>query len=198
MTNPGRISLISCLFMVLLSQNILARQPFSNQAGSEKPNSFVNRWSLETSLTFPMASIYLVKFSYWHSNRVELGIGPAFQNWKNEDKSPMGQTNAYTLVMSYRYYFWNNLNAEIEFWPAWNNFTSFVDGKTYKGPELWVEYKIGYRWDFARRFYLNIQPGIGHALWLQQDWPGVDKKPYGEFVKGSFIFVPQVLVGWKL
>jgi hypothetical protein len=65
-----------------------------------------------------------------------------------------------------------------------------------KGPELWIEYTIGYKWNFAPRFYLNIQPGLGHALWLQQDWPGVEKKPYGEFVKGSVIFVPQVLIGW--
>ncbi|TVQ20269.1 MAG: DUF3575 domain-containing protein, partial [Bacteroidetes bacterium] len=156
-----------------------------------------NRWSVETSLTFPMVRIYMLKFSYRHSDRAELGFGPAFQNWKNTDESFIGQANAYTLVLSYRYYFWKNFNAEIEFWPAWNHFNSFVDGKTYKGPELWVEYKVGYKWDFARRFYLNIQPGIGHALYLQQDWPGVDKEPYGKFVRESVIFVPQILMGFN-
>ena len=157
-----------------------------------------NRWSVETSLTFPMVRIYMLKFSYKYSDRAELGFGPAFQNWKNTDESFIGQANAYTLVLSYRHYFWRNFNAEIEFWPAWNHFNSFVDGKTYKGPELWVEYKVGYKWDFARRFYFNIQPGIGHVLWLQQDWPGVDKEPYGEFVKGSLIFVPQIMMGFNL
>ena len=195
--SPGKMMLIFGLSMLLLSQNILARQPYPNLTGTEKSDSSENRWSLETSLTFPMVRIYMLKIFYEYSDRVELGFGPAFQNWKNTDESFIGQANAYTLVLSYRYYFWKNFNAEIEFWPAWNHFNSFVDGKTYKGPELWVEYKVGYKWDFAQRFYLNIQPGIGHALWLQQDWPGVDKKPYGEFVKGSVIFVPQVLVGWR-
>lgn len=193
----GRTLLISCLLMLLLSQNVLARQTNLNSVGSDKSGSSEKCWSIETSLTFPMARIYMLKFSYRHSDRAEIGFGPAFQNWKNTDESFIGQANAYTLVLSYRYYFWRNFNAEIEFWPAWNHFNSFVDDKTYKGPELWVEYKVGYKWDFAQRFYLNIQPGIGHALWLQQDWPGVDKKPYGEFVKGSVIFVPQVLVGLK-
>ncbi len=196
-SKPGKILLISCLLMLLLSQNVLARQTNLNPVDSDKSGFSENRWSLETSLTFPVVRIYMLKFFYEHSDRVELGFGPAFQNWKNTDESFIGQANAFTLVLSYRYYFWKNFNAEIEFWPAWNHFESFVDGKTYKGPELWVEYKVGYKWDFAQRFYLNIQPGIGHALWLQQDWPGVDKKPYGEFVKGSVIFVPQVLVGWR-
>jgi len=156
-----------------------------------------HKWSVETSLTFPIARIYMLKFLYRPSKNVELGIGPAFQNWKNDDQSPLGQTNAYTLLLSLRYYFWKNFNAEIELWPAWNHFESFVDGKTYKGPELWVEYKIGYRWDISPRFYLNIQPGIAHALYLQQDWPDVDKKPYGNFVKGSIIFVPQLVAGYR-
>ncbi len=161
------------------------------------PKHSKSLWSVETSLTFPMARIYMLKFSYKYSDRVELGIGPAFQNWRNKDQSPQGQTHAYTLLLSYRYYFWRNFNAEIEFWPAWNHFDSFVDGKTYRGPELWVEYKVGYKWDFAQCFYLILQPGIGHALWLQQDWPDVEKKPYGEFVKGSIMFVPQVFLGFR-
>jgi hypothetical protein len=162
------------------------------------PNSVKSQWFIETSLSFPIARIYMIKFSFSPTDKAELGMGPAFQNWKNLDVSPLGRANAYTLVISYRYYFWRNFNAEIEFWPAWNHFESFMDGKTYKGPELWVEYKVGYKWEFARRFYLNIQPGIGHALWLQQNWPGVDKTPYLDFVKGSIIFVPQVLWGWNL
>lgn len=144
-----------------------------------------------------MARIYMLKFLYKPSKNVELGIGPAFQNWRNDDQSPLGQSNAYTLVIGFRYYFWNNFNAEIELWPAWNHFESFVDGKTYKGPELWMEYKIGYRWNVTQRFYLNFQPGIAHALYLQQDWPGVEKKPYRDFVKGTFIFVPQIVAGYR-
>jgi hypothetical protein len=194
----GRSILICCLSMLLLSHYVMAHKPYEKHIGTDKPGALDNRWSLETSITFPMARIYMLKLSYKHSERAELGFGPAFQNWKNLDDSPQGRANAYTLVLSCRYYFWRNFNTEIEFWPAWNYFESFVDGKTYKGPELWVEYKVGYKWDFAHRFYLNIQPGIGHALWLQKEWPGVNKKPYGQFVKGSVIFVPQVLLGWVL
>jgi hypothetical protein len=161
-------------------------------------NRFQSHWSLESSITFPIARIYMIKACYQFSEKSELGFGPAFQNWKNTDTSPLGRANAYTLLLSYRYYFWRNFNTEIEFWPAWNHFNSFVDGKTYRGPELWVEYKVGFKWDFARQLYINIQPGIGHAIWLKRDWPGVDKKPYRQFVKGSVIFVPQLLVGWTL
>jgi len=156
-----------------------------------------NKRSIETSLTFPIARIYMLKFLYKLSKNLELGIGPAFQNWRNDDQSPKGRANAYTLLISPRYYFWKNFNIELELWPAWNHFESFVDGKTYKGPELWIEYKIGYRWDISPRYYLNIQPGIAHAVFLQQNWPDVDKKPYLDFVKGSIIFVPQIVAGYR-
>ncbi len=156
-----------------------------------------NRWTIETSMTFPIVRIYMVKAGYHITERSELGFGFAFQNWENEDESPKGQAHAYTLLLSYRYYFWRNFNAEIELWPAWNHFDSYVDGKTYRGPELWVEYKLGYNWNFSQRFQLNLQPGIGHVIWLQQNWPDVQKRPYGEFVRGSVIFVPQVLLGFK-
>ena len=155
-------------------------------------------WAAETSLTFHMARIYMLKFSYKYSDRVELGIGPAFQNWKNEEGSFIGQANAYTLVLSYRYYFWNKFHVELEFWPAWNRFESFVDNNTYKGLELWVEYKLGYRVDMGRRFYLNIQPGIGHPVWAQKQWPGTeDYDNIFEVIRNETIFVPQVLLGFR-
>jgi hypothetical protein len=155
-------------------------------------------WSAETSLTFHMVRIYMLKFSYKYSDRLELGIGPAFQNWKNEDESFLGQANAYTLLLSCRYYFWNKFHVELEFWPAWNRFESFIDNNTYKGLELWVEYKLGYRVDLGRRFYLNIQPGIGHPVWMQNKWPGVEEYDnFFELIRNETIFVPQVLLGFR-
>jgi hypothetical protein len=115
-----------------------------------------------------MVRIYMLKFSYKYSDRWELGIGPAFQNWRNEEESFLGQANAYTLLLSGRYYFWKKFHVELEFWPAWNRFESFVDNNTYRGLELWVEYKLGYRVDMGRRFYLNIQPGIGISINFNQ------------------------------
>ena len=154
-------------------------------------------WSLETSLTFHIVNIYMLKATYRYSDRVELSIGPAYQNWKNEDQSFIGQAHAYTLVMSYRYYFWRKFNVELELWPAWNNFKSFIDNNTYRGLELWVEYKLGYRVDLGRRFHINVQPGIGHPVWLQNKWPGVEYDNQLKFMLDGLIFVPQVLLGYR-
>ncbi|MCC5931442.1 MAG: DUF3575 domain-containing protein [Cyclobacteriaceae bacterium] len=186
--------IICCITALLLSNEIFAQnsgRELTSPSGTEIDGS---NWSMETSLTFPLVRIYMLKFSYQHSDRVELGIGPAFQNWRNEEESFRGQSNAFTLVMSYRYYFWRTFNFEIELWPAWNRFESYIDNNTYKGFELWAEYKVGYRLDLGNRFYLNLQPGIGHALWLQNKWPGVQDDNYWDFVKDSVIFVPQALV----
>jgi len=157
----------------------------------------LSRWSLETSLTFHIVNIYMLKATYRHSDRVELSIGPAYQNWKNEDQSFIGQAHAYTLVMSYRYYFWRKFNVELELWPAWNNFKSFVDNNTYRGLELWVEYKLGYRVDLGRRLNINVQPGIGHPVWMQNKWPGVEYDNHLKFIWEGLIFVPQVLLGYR-
>ena len=155
-------------------------------------------WAAEASLTFHIVRIYMMKFSYKYSDRVELGFGPAFQNWKNEDESFIGQAHAYTLLLSCRYYFWRNFHIELEFWPAWNRFESFIDNNAYRGLELWVEYKLGYRLDMGERFYLNIQPGIGHPVWMQNKWPGVEEYDnFFELIRNETIFVPQVLLGFR-
>lgn len=156
-----------------------------------------NRWSLETSLTFPPAAqIYMLKASVRVSESSEWGFGPAFQNWTNTDKAPMGQANAYTLLLSYRHYFWRNFNVELELWPAYNHFKSHVDNQTYKGFELWVEYKVGYKWNLTGNLYINLQPGFAHGVWLQNKWPGMKADTTLDLVKSSFVFVPQIMLGW--
>jgi len=166
-------------------------------SGAGTPVADRSKWSVETSLTFPMARIYMVKAGYRISDRSELGIGAAFQNWKNEDQDPLGQSNAWTVILSYRHYLWRNLNVEVELWPAYNLFESFVDGRTYKGFEMWVEYKAGYRFDLTRNLSLNLQPGLGHAVWVQHQWPGLEDKSRREFQRSSIIFVPQALISWR-
>jgi|GEM_PF-838316 len=164
---------------------------------SAQESTLQNRWALETSLTFaPAAQIYMLKASYQLSGKSELGFGPAFQNWKNTNNVPMGQANAYTLLLSYRYFFYKNFHVELEFWPAYNHFNSFVDGKTYKGLELWVEYKVGYKVNLTDSLYINFQPGLAHGLWMQNKWPDSKDDTYMDFLKNSIVFVPQVLVGW--
>lgn len=170
---------------------------FPSIASAQKPNR-ENIWSVETSLTFPPAAkIYMLKASYRFSDCSDLGVGLAFQNWKNEDKSPNGQAHAYTLLLSYRYYFWKNFHAEIELWPAYNHFNSFVDGNTYKGFELWVEYKIGYRMNLTNHIYLNLQPGLAHGIWMQNKWPEYENYSTKDMIENSLIFVPQVILGWN-
>ncbi|PKP36075.1 MAG: hypothetical protein CVT98_09280 [Bacteroidetes bacterium HGW-Bacteroidetes-15] len=156
------------------------------------------KWSLETSLTFPPAAqIYMLKASYQFSECSVLGLGTAFQNWKNTDKSPRGQANAYTLLLSYRYFFWKNFHIELELWPAYNHFNSFVDGKTYKGLELWVEYKVGYKVNLTNHLFLNLQPGLAHGLWMQNKWPEYVDYSSRDMIKNSLVFVPQVMLGWN-
>ncbi len=163
---------------------------------SAQESTMQNRWSLETSLTFaPAAQIYMLKASYQFSEKSELGFGPAFQNWKNTDEAPRGQANAYTLLLSYRYFFWKNFHVELELWPAYNHFNSFVDGTTYKGLELWVEYKVGYKAGITNNLYINFQPGLAHGLWMQNRWPEFKEYSTMDFIKG-IVFVPQILVGW--
>ena len=188
---------IACLLMLLTCEVVRAHLSGTLQH-SESQDEEASRWALETSLTFPMVRIYMAKMSYAQSERTELGIGFAFQNWKNTDQKPLGQSHAFTLLMSYRHYFWRNLHFEIELWPAWNRFESAFDGKTYRGFELWSEYKIGYRFDLGTRFYAVLQPGMGHGVWIQNPWPDVDFNNYWEFVRDSVIFVPQVLVAVRL
>lgn len=178
-----------------LSNNSFTSMNMDRQSHIDSRQS---RWAVEASLTFHIVRIYMLKFSYKYSDRVELGIGPAFQNWKNEDDSFLGQANAYTLLLSYRYYFWRKFNVEIELWPAWNHFKSFIDNNTYKGLELWAEYKLGYRLDLGQRIYLNIQPGIGHPVWMQNKWPGVEEyDSFFDLLRNETIFVPQLMLGFR-
>lgn len=199
-------SLIIIIFLLLfqyvsaqpsLAELIRANETEELEPGVETRNVIPQRWSLETSLTFPIgARIYMLKASYRISENSELGFGPAFQNWKNTEKTPRGQAKAYTLLFSYRYYFFRDFNVEFELWPAYNYFESYVDGKTYEGLELWAEYKIGYKIDLTPNLYLNLQPGIGHGIWMKHKWPGWEDYSSWDLITKSLVFVPQVVAGW--
>lgn len=159
-----------------------------------------SKWAIEPSLTFPINRIYMVNMAYNISKKNEVLLGFAFQNWKNETKKPRGQAHAYTLVAGYRYYLWKGLNLEIMLFPAFNNFNSYVDNKWYHGFEAWNEYRIGYKYEWninSRKVYINIQPGIGHALYMQHIWPDLSKDYYN-FIKESITFIPQIALGIRL
>ncbi|MDP2235382.1 MAG: hypothetical protein Q8J88_03005 [Bacteroidales bacterium] len=157
-----------------------------------------SKWAIEPSLTFPIERIYMVNMAYNICNKSEILFGFAFQNWENKNEKPIGKAHAYTLTAGYRYYIWKGLNAEIMLFPAYNNFLSYVDNKWYNGFESWIEYRIGYKieWNInTAGFYLNIQPGIGHGLYLQHLWPDLNKKT---MLKESIMFIPQIAFGIKL
>jgi hypothetical protein len=155
-------------------------------------------WALETSLTFPIAvQIYMAQFAYHIGENSEFLFGPCFQNWKDQGEAK-GRAHAYTLVLGYRQYFWKNLHAEAELFPAYNSFDSSVDGKTYNGFEVWIEYRVGWKFEFevgGRTLFITPQPGLGHALYLQKIWPGLNASTYRQ---GSLAFIPQILLGLEL
>ncbi len=184
----------SYLFFLMIWMCLMVSRPGLAQEGSNP-----KKWSLETSLTFaPAAHIYMLKTSYQYSENSVLGIGVAFQNWKNNNKTPQGQAHAYTLLLSYRYFFWKNFHIELELWPAYNHFNSFSDGKVYKGFELWAEYKVGYKLTLSKQLYINFQPGLAHGFWMQNKWPEFKDYTPGEMISKTFVFVPQVMIGWNL
>jgi hypothetical protein len=155
-------------------------------------------WNIETSLTFPINRIYMVNMAYSFKDKNEILFGYAFQNWKNVSAKPMGQAHANTITIGYRYYFWRGLNSELMLFPAYNKFESFVDNKSYSGFEIWSEYRLGYKFDVNTNlcnFYINIQPGVGHAIYMQNIWPGLNKNA---FRKESLSFIPQIAIGFKI
>jgi hypothetical protein len=46
--------------------------------------------------------------------------------------------------------------------------------------------------DFGDKYYLNLQPGLGHAIYLENIWPGLSRDAYN---KNSLMFVPQLVTG---
>lgn len=78
------------------------------------------------------------------------------------------------------------------------SFDSSVDGITYNGFEAWIEYRVGWKFEFAigdRTLFITPQPGFGHALYLQKIWPGLNASTYRQ---GSLAFIPQILLGLEL
>jgi hypothetical protein len=194
---PGILTLCAVICLIVIPTHSWAQESLL-QEEAETRVAPASRWSVETSLTFPTARIYMAKASYRASKKIDLGVGVAFQNWENVETAPRGQSNAWTLLVSYRQYLWRGLHVEAELWPAHNRFESYVDGLTYSGLEMWAEYKVGYVFHLSPRLHVIPQPGIGHAVWMQTRWPDFGDGSYGEMVRGSLIFVPQVLVGWRL
>ncbi len=173
-------AVVLLLFCNLFSSTIL-------EAASGGTNGSSFKWGFGTSLTYPVESIYMVQGSYSLWDMGDVLAGAAFQHWNDK-----GQSNAYTLLLGYRQFIWKGFHTEFELWPAYNRFVSSVDGKTYKGLELWMSFRIGYRLDIelsGREFFILAQPSIGFGAGSTNPWP--ENKGH------AAVFEPQVIVGMR-
>jgi hypothetical protein len=122
------------------------------------------------------------------SNHGNLLLGLCYQNWKDQGEAK-GCAHAYTFMFGYRQFIGEKVNFEVELFPAYNNFVSSIDSTTYSGFETFIEYRVGYKINVNDKFYIIPQPSIGHALYLQNIWPGMNRDTY---IKNSLMFAPQV------
>jgi len=171
-----RRAMLLAILVVLLGAPTLEAQEDASRS----------RWSVSTSLTFPIVRIYQVYFNYRIDDRNELSFGPAFQNFRHESFT----SNAYTLILGYRRYVTDHVSVEAEIYPAYNRLYSHVTESYHPGWELWAEAKVGYTWNLADdRIFLHPAPGIGFGIFQSNPPPN-----FHDEIE-SPIFVPQVLVG---
>ena len=157
--------------------------------GGEGTSGSDCRWGIGTSVTYPIASIYMAQLSYSLWSHGDVLAGYAYQHWKNDQ----GRSHAQTLLLGYRQYIWKGLHAEVELWPAYNPFRSSVDGKTYRGVELWMSVRAGYRFDcdvYGRELFVLAQPSVGFGVARQNRWPKMERG-------FNPIFEPQLIVGTR-
>jgi hypothetical protein len=143
------------------------------------------RWSVGTSLTYPLARIYQIHIAYRLDDRHEVIFGPAYQNFESGSIT----SHAFTLLLGYRYYAWKGLNLEVELWPACNSMFSSITDSRYPGVELWTEVKLGYRFDIGRNLFMQPAPGVGFGIFRTNRPPDFE-----ESIK-SPNFAPQFILG---
>jgi len=158
----------------------------AQEAGSEEVASN-SRWSVGTSLTYPIARIYQAHINYRLGETSEVFFGPAYQNFQSGSIT----SNAYTLIVGYRHRLWRDLHGEIELWPAWNRMHSSVTETYYPGWELWAEMKVGYTFHLTRNLYIHAAPGIGLGIFRTNPPPR-----FKEDLR-SPNFAPQLILGWR-
>lgn len=162
--------------MLLFPASVVAREPASK-----------SKWSVGTSLTYPIARIYQMHIDYRIGKSSEVFFGPGYQNFQSGSIT----SNAYTLIMGYRHYLWREFHVELELWPAWNRMHSSVTDTHYPGWELWAEVKTGYKFYLTRNLYVHPVPGVGFGIFRTNRPPR-----FSEDID-SPIFTPQIIVGWR-
>ena len=54
---------------------------------------------------------------------------------------------------------------------------------------------MGKKSAITKNLYIIFQPGIAHAMWMQNKWPEFKDNTTMDFIN-SMIFVPQIQIGW--
>ena len=177
----GASAISLLVYCMLLSGAAWAQDIQDSTEGAHSP------WGIGTSITYPLAEIYMIQVSYspWESG--DILFGAAYQNWENDQ----GRSHAYTFLLGYRQFLWGGIHTEIELWPAYNPFHSSVDGEIYTGFELWMSIRIGYKFEFelaSNEFFVLLQPSIGFGVARENPWPDKEENDQA-------IFEPQLVVG---
>ncbi len=121
--------LISGLLLLLLSPNVLPRQTNMNPVGSDKSGSSGNRWSLETSLTFPMVRIYMLKLFYAHSDIIEkhkLAPGKQKNYYDLMEAQKQHYLNQYGHVEEARQVVESEMELEMSLYQKYKDYYSYV------------------------------------------------------------------------
>jgi hypothetical protein len=179
-----RMVLMVCLVPLLTS---------SAATAATGTNAASGPWGIEVSPTFLLAPIYMAQATWSAWEHGDVVFGYAFQHMTSNTQGA-GQTHGHSILVGYRQFIWKGLNVELQAWPTYDRFQSYVDGRTYPGVELWCEAYMGYRIDFQVKgttWYVLPEPGIGWGMYRSNKWPRFSEAKQVELV-------PQLILGVRL
>lgn len=79
-----------------------------------------------------------------------------------------GYEQAYTLILAYRRFFWRNVHAEYQLYPAYSVFYEDQTDKKTGTFVLFNEFRVGYKFEFNIKkipFLINLQWPVGFTLY---------------------------------
>jgi hypothetical protein len=152
------------------------------------------RHSLDFSPLSPLFNIYAIHYCYKITPSSELIAGPLYMNIPYKD---IGHTNAPGFILGYRRYIWKSLHIDYQLMPGWDRFYEENERKTYRGFDLWNEFRLGYSWDFtvgSLPLFVNVQWPFGFALYSDPDGKPESFKKHAK--EEPFFYYPaMVFVG---
>ena len=149
--------------------------------------------AIEISPLSPLMNIYAVHLSHMTDSKNEFITGPVYMKIKYD----CGYTDAGGIILGYRRYFSENIHAEYQIWPIYDNFYESNEQKRYKSFDVWNEFRVGYLYDFQllnQNAYVNIQWPFGFALYAgnkPDSFIEMSKKGDNRF----FYYPPLIFIG---